>query len=220
MILSLITYKKELNNQNKFDIVFISSGIILQLIVGILTNSTLISFISGISGIFAVVLCAQRKLVQFPFSFLQLFTYVLLAYEQNFYGELWENAFYFITMIFGIFVWNSGYNKYKNIISVKKLSKVDNIIIFLSNIILIYVLYVVLKGTNDTQPLLDAISTIPAFTAQFLIMTRYKENWYYWLIIDLASIVMWAIAGNWIMVAQFIFWSINCIYGIYKWRNN
>lgn len=220
MILSLITYKKELNNQNKFDIVFISSGIILQLIVGILTNSTLISFISGISGIFAVVLCAQRKLVQFPFSFLQLFTYVILAYEQHFYGELWENAFYFITMIFGIFVWNSGYNKCKNIISVKKLSKVDNIIVFLLNIVLIYVLYVILKGTNDTQPLLDAISTIPAFTAQFLMMTRYKENWYYWLIIDLASIVMWAIAGNWIMVAQFIFWSINCIYGIYKWRNN
>ena len=79
-------------------------------------------------------------------------------------------------------------------------------------------LYLYLLMTNDTQPFMDSITTVPAIIAQILMILAYKEQWYFWLIIDLASIYMWAIAGDWCMVAQFIFWSINCIYGLYNWK--
>lgn len=211
-------FQKEISNQNLFDKCFIIGGVLLQLIIGIITQSTLITLISGISGILAVILCAQRKLIQFPFSFLQLFTYIILAYEQRFYGELIENVFYFITMLFGMYLWWKGYDSDNSEIKIKRLSKKSARIVLWLNLSLILGFYVILSRTNDTQPLLDAISTIPAFTAQVLLMMRYRENWYYWLIIDIASIIMWAIANNWVMVVQFIFWSINCIYGLKKWQ--
>ena len=209
---------KEIKSQNLFDVLFIICGISLQLIVGIFTSSSLLSLISGISGIIAVILCAQRKLIAYPFCFLQLFTYVVLAYQKRFYGEIVENIFYFVTMIFGIYWWWVGYDKKHSEIKVKSLTPKLQWLFIIFTILFTICSYSILINTDDTQPLLDSVSTIPALSAQLLLMTRYKENWYYWLVIDLASIVMWSIADNWVMVVQFIFWSINCIYGIYKWR--
>ena len=65
---------------------------------------------------------------------------------------------------------------------------------------------------------MDSITTVPAFIAQILLTLRYREQWIYWLIIDVGSIVMWGIAGDYIMMTQFIFWTINCFYGFYKWK--
>jgi nicotinamide mononucleotide transporter len=64
---------------------------------------------------------------------------------------------------------------------------------------------------------LDSATTVPAFIAQMLMIMRYREQWIFWLIIDIGSILMWIHAGDWCMVAQFVFWTINCIYGFYKW---
>ena len=72
-------------------------------------------------------------------------------------------------------------------------------------------------NTNDSQPLMDAVTTIPAFFAQVLMIYRYKESWIYWFIIDFGAIFMWAAADNWCMVLQYVFWTINCIYGFFKW---
>ena len=40
-------------------------------------------------------------------------------------------------------------------------------------------------------------------------------NW--WIIIDILCIKLWWVAGNWSMVAMYIAWTINCIYGWVNW---
>ena len=69
----------------------------------------------------------------------------------------------------------------------------------------------------NTQPMMDSLTTVPAIAAQTLYMLRYREQWIYWLIIDIASIVMWSIAENYCVVAQYVFWTLNCVYGYYLW---
>ena len=48
-------------------------------------------------------------------------------------------------------------------------------------------------------------------------MLGYREQWAFWIIEDILSLVMFIILSNWIMVAQYLFWTINCIYGLIKW---
>ena len=74
--------------------------------------------------------------------------------------------------------------------------------------------------TDDTQPFMDAITTVPAFVAQILLTFRYREQWIFWSIINVGSIFMWANVHDYCMVAQYIFWSINCILGYYSWSKN
>lgn len=209
---------REFSFDKIYDVLFLSLGLIIQIVVFAITESTWLSFISGITGIFSVVLCAQRKFSQFFFSFIQLFTYVVIAWEQKLYGEIIENAFYFVTMIAGLYLWKKNYNTEEHCISVKSLTATQNLYVCSATILGILIMALFLLRTNDTQPVLDSISTVPAFTAQILMMLKFKQNWWYWLTIDIAGILLWSNAGNSIMVAQYIFWSINCIYGLYKWN--
>lgn len=214
-----ILYTEFIKGRNIFEHMFLLIGIVLQFIVYYITNDTMISLISGVTGIISVVLCSQRKISFYFFGFIQLFTYMYLAWQQRFYGELVENIFYIITMIIGIITWLKNYNNDEQIVESKRLSNIQ-----LSIIISIMILLCILFGyymnnyTDNTQPYMDAFSTIPAFIAQTLLMLRYREQWIFWIIIDIVSIFMWGFAGNWIMVIQFIFWTLNCLYGYIKWK--
>lgn len=56
-----------------------------------------------------------------------------------------------------------------------------------------------------------------AIFAQLLMVRRYREQWLWWLVIDVLCIKMWFVAGNWSMVAMYIAWTANCIYGWVNW---
>ena len=204
---------------NKYGLSFALLGILIQIIAYISSDVPWLSLVSGISGIFAVVLCAERRLSFWTFAWIQLITYVILAWNQKLWGEVGENVFYAITMIFGMFIWNKRTDNIEtNKVHSRELSNRSLFLIVIGMVCGIITLYSFLLMTNDSQPFIDSISTVPAIIAQILMILAYKEQWYFWLIIDLASIYMWAVAGDWCMVAQFIFWSINCIYGIYNWK--
>ena len=62
-----------------FGLIFLMIGIIIQCVVYQLTNSSILSLVSGISGIFAVVLCSQRKFIFYTFA-LYKSTYMVKKY--------------------------------------------------------------------------------------------------------------------------------------------
>lgn len=199
--------------------VFLAVGILLQIITYIITKDSLLSFISGLSGVISVVYCSQRKVSFYLFGFIQLFTYVALCFSQNLYGEIGENVFYFATMVVGVFIWLKNYDNENSEVEVKPLTKKQWVLSLLICVFGSQVLGIMLKTyTNDTQPYLDAFSTVPAFIAQILMITRRKEQWIFWLVVDISTGILWLRAGNYCMVAQYIFWIANCGYGYSKWN--
>ena len=210
--------KETVKGFSLFDYLFILVGMIIQAVVFTVTGSSKLSLISGLFGVASVVLCSSRKLMFYILGFIQLITYIILAGRQNLYGEIVENVFYFVTMLYGIYHWSRNYNDNTQEVNTRGMTIPQSLFVAGITYFGVIVLYNILNRTNDTQPFMDAITTVPAFVAQILMILRYKESWFYWLIIDLGSIVMWAVAGDWCMVAQFIFWTLNCIYGLYKWN--
>lgn len=202
---------------NIYGLIFAIFGVLLQIFAFFYTSASFLSLISGATGIFAVVLCAERRMSFWTFAWIQLITYLILALQQNLWGEVAENIFYAITMIGGMFIWNKRRNEDK--VKTRALSRGGLTTLSICTFLGIVALYSYLLTTNDSQPLLDSITTIPAIVAQILMILAFREQWYFWLIIDIASIYMWAVAGDWCMVSQFVFWSMNCLYGIYKWKN-
>lgn len=217
-MLKQLLYNEFIKGRTKFDYIFLAIGLLLQVIVFYISKDTLLSFISGLSGIFAVVLCSQRKISQFIFSFLQLFTFIILAYQQRLYGKLLENTFYFITMIIAIINWCKNMDITMQEVKTKNMSIHLLLILFIITIICTIIFYKIMLLTNNTQPLLDSITTVPAIIAQILLMTRYSEQWLFWLFVDICCVFLWFVIGNYCMVVQYIFWSVNCIYGFYNWR--
>lgn len=215
-----------------FDWLFLVVGLVLQLIaitLGFLSGEPESAgmIVSGIAGVISVVLCSQGKFSFYVFGFIQLFTYVFcFTIPKNLHGETVENGMYFITMLYGMYVWAKRYSKnsYNNSseIHAKKLGKVSNVVLGTVFAIGTVVYYVFLKnvpmfGALDSDPFMDSITSVPAYIAQGLMVLGYREQWIYWLILDVCSILLAIRAGSMIMTAQFIFWSINCVYGFWKW---
>ena len=198
-----------------FPILFISFGITTQTVAYIFGNENLLSYISGVFGVVAVVLTSLKKISMYLFSFLQLFTYMVLAYDQHLYGELAENVFYAITMTAGVFIWLKHYNG--NVVETKSLNATGWLFTVAGCVASSISLYFVLRNSDDTQPFMDAISTTPAIIAQILMITRYREQWIFWLIVDVTTCILWFNANNWCMVFQYVFWTFNGIYGWVLW---
>ena len=211
-----------LNSKTKlFDYAFLATGLLVQIITYCIAPSGVWSLVSGLCGIFSVVLCAQGNILYYFFGFAQVITYTYLCVLEHFYAEIAMNVFYFVTMVYGVFVWRrqlkSGTEE-KNKVQTRQLRR--NTFIRMS---LVCVLLSALCGwllsryTDDPQPYLDAFTTVPALFAQILMILVYREQWHLWMVVNVLAFFMWLRAGDYCIAVQYIFWCANCIYGYYHW---
>lgn len=176
------------------------------------------SLVSGLFGIVSIVLCSQGKVSTFFVGFVQIITYTWLCWLERFYAGIAMNVFYFGSQIYGIFVWRNRYSEQANpsvqtrTLSLRWLAFWVGVVLAVSCLI-----GWVLSHFDDSQPYLDAFTTVPAIFAQILMVTAYRQHWYFWLAIDLVYIVMWSRAGDACMVMQYAFWCLNCLYGLHNW---
>lgn len=203
-----------------FEKLFMLSMLLVQIIVFCIVPDTPLGIISGIAGVISVVLCAKGKISFYFIGFIQTITYLFLAWQNCFYGEVIENLFYLVTMVWGIFVWNKNMAQNEDGSSdvlAKKFSAVQWVLSIIGTIAATIVMGFFLKKIGSAQAYTDAATNVMAIFAQLLMVRRYREQWIWWIIIDIFCIKMWFVAGNWSMVAMYIAWTANCIYGWYNW---
>ena len=177
------------------------------------------SLVSGLLGICSVVLGAQGNILTFVFGFAQVGTYTYLCVQERFYAEIALNIFYFITMIYGVYVWKRRLTDDDSLqIQPRRLSKRLTPVLIISVVLLsLLVGWLLQCYTDDPQPYLDAFTTVPAIVAQLLMVLAFREQWYIWMLVDVLALIMWLRAGNYCMAAQYFFWCANCVYGYVQW---
>ena len=205
-----------------FDYCFIALGLLVQVVTYcLMPHDTWLSLLSGCLGVCSVCLASQGNIWTFAFGFGQVITYTYLCWTQRFYGEIAINAYYFGTMVYGVFVWKSRVNSRESrVIVPRKLRWQTMVLIGAATLVLSGLTgWGLATWTDDTQPYLDAFTTIPALVAQVLMILVYREHWFFWLAIDVLSVALWLRAGDYCMVAQYVFWCANCLYGLHRWRS-
>ena len=197
---------------------FLILGLLVQVLTFVLMPDNPISLVSGMLGICSVVLGAQGNILTFVFGFAQVATYTYLCCVERFYAEIAINIYYFITMIYGVYCWRNRLSNNSLQVQTRRLS-----IKLIAWGMLLIALFSWLTGwllarfTDDPQPYMDAFTTVPAISAQLLMVLAYREQWYLWLVVDVLAVVMWLRAENYCMAAQYVFWCVNCIYGYIQW---
>ena len=203
-----------------FEKLYLISMLVLQIVVFIIAPDTPLGIISGISGVISTVLCAKGKISFYYIGFVQTISYLILAWQNMFYGEVIENIFYLVTMVWGIFLWKRTMTKNDNgtqDVTALKFKPWMWILSIIGTIIATYVVGLILQSIGSAQAFTDATTNVMAVFAQILMIKRYREQWIWWIAIDIICIKLWFVAGNWSMVAMYIAWTINCLYGWYTW---
>ena len=215
--------KKILNKFNWFEwgmiIAVIGFTIYFSLISeGVNLTYLIIDGIAAISGIFCVVLCAKGRKSQYIWGVLNVIGYVIIAFINRYYGEVMLNALYYLPSQFiGYYLWNKNSNQETGYVKGKKLTLVQSLLLvsLITGGVFGYKLVLDYLGGNGT--LLDSASTVTSVVANALMMMRYREQWLLWIIIDLITVVMWLLVGDFIMVTMWAVYTVNAFYGYYNW---
>ena len=203
-----------------FDKLFMVSMLLVQIVVFCISPDSILGVIAGISGVISVVLCAKGKISFYFIGFVQTITYTFLAWRNCFYGEVLENIFYLVTMVWGIFVWKKNSTVDDNgsaHVEALKFTPIMWVLSILGTVACTIGIGYWLNSIGSAQPYTDAATNVLAVFAQILMVKRYREQWLWWFIIDILCLKMWFVAGNWSMVAMYVAWTINCVYGWYNW---
>lgn len=203
-----------------YEKLFMWGTVLLQIIVYIIAPDSWYGIAAGIAGCISVILTAKGRWMMYPIGFIQNITYTILAFQNFFYGEVAEQVFYVVTMIWGMFAWAKNMKTNEDgtkEVKTRKFTAVEWIFSIVLTILLTWGTGMILSHIGAAQPYTDAATNVMALFAQIMMVKRYREQWVWWLIIDLLCIKMWWVAGNWSMVAMYVAWTINCIYGWYNW---
>lgn len=199
-----------------FEKLYMLSMLLLQIIVFVINPDSLLNIIAGISGVISVVLCAKGKISFYYVGFIQTITYLIISFQERFYGEVIENIFYLVTMVIGIFIWKKNLTKDEEgatQISPKKLSVKQFIFAIIGTIIFTVIIGYLLTLIDSNQAYIDAATNVIAIIAQLLMIKGYKEQWCWWLVLNVLCLFMWFNANNHSMVCMYISWIVNCVYG-------
>ena len=204
-----------------FEKIFLMSMVLLQVVVYCFVPDSPLGIICGIAGCICVVLTAKGKISSYIFNFIQMITYMIICWDFALYLEFGEQVFYFIACIFGVILWKKNMKKNEDgttQVKAKKFKLWQWLAVISATLLGTALLgWVGENILHSNLSYLDATTVALAVIAQLLMVWRYREQWAIWIAIDVFSLIMFIILGEWSMVAMYVAWTINAFYGWYNW---
>ena len=189
-------------------------------------GDTWIGLIASLTGMLCVILTTKGKISNFYWGLINILAYSYVAWQSKYFGDVGLNMLFFLPMTFpGIYYWKKNYSRVNasERVLVKSLKWRDKIIWFSVSLAALYIFGIFLKFIHGTLPFVDSTTTIFSIVATILLTKRYSDQWFYWIMVDVWSIVMWVYIflrdGN--QVSMLVMWSaflVNALYGYYNWR--
>ena len=146
--------------------------------------------------------------------------YVYLFIIAKLYMESVLNLFYFIMAIYGWSVWYSGRTDGHELPVSVWPPKIHAIAI--TGIVVISVVngYLLERYTDAAWPYVDSLTTWGAIWATFLVARKVLENWWYWLVIDIASVAIYWSRDLQLTALLFVVYVLMIPFGLLAWRRS
>ncbi len=146
--------------------------------------------------------------------------YVWLFIDAKLYMESALNAFYFAMAIYGWYVWYAGRtDQHERPVVTWPFSTHATAIV----VVIIASLasgYLLSMRTDAAFPYVDSLTTWSAIWATFLVARKVLENWWYWLVIDIASIFIYWSRELELTAGLFVLYVIMIPFGIISWTRS
>lgn len=189
------------------------------------------SWLEGLAvllGLAYVILAARENIWCWPAALISTSLTIYLLLEAQLYAETALNAFYWIMAIVGWWSWAKRKRPIQT--AETKLQDVSQSLPIIRWPLRSHLLLVVLNTagtlllgwllatyTNNANPYLDAFTTVFSLFTTWMVTRKVIENWLYWVVIDAASIFLYASRGLYLFALLFIVYTIIAIFGYYNW---
>ena len=210
---------------NKKYIIITLMCLIISIVSGIISNDLLIGGTILLTGLLCAYFASEGKKINY---ILGLINYLLMGYvsfKNNLFGIFFFYLFIFSPLqIKGFVTWNKNLNNDKNV-KVREFTLKNSIIITLSCIVGSIILgYLLTLIPTQRLAFMDATSNCINLCGVILMILRFKESWWLWLINNIIDLIIWIITvinggeGSIMMLLVSIGYLLINIYGVLKWN--
>ncbi len=217
--------KKYFEDWNKFELSFLICGLIISITSSIIFSGTIIDTLYTSLYLITALLMSKGKVESYFVGFVSVFFYGIVSYNQGYYGELIITIFLtFPIMIIGIISWLRNQDKEEDTIIINSLSKREIVIVFLSQLLLFWIYYILLKTFNTDLLIISSISVLTSVLASYFEARRSELSLFCYIANDLVIITLWLIPilnGQTELISVLVgpmLLLINDIYGSYNWK--
>ena len=146
--------------------------------------------------------------------------YVYLFLDAKLYMQSALNGFYFAMAIYGWVVWRSGQTEETQLPVVSWPLMTHVYAILLIAAVGLFNGYVLDTQTDSQHAYVDAIVAWGAIWATFLVARKVLENWWYWLVIDIASIFIYWSRDLQLTSVLFAVYVLMIPFGLVSWARS
>ena len=186
------------------------------------------AFGSPITGLEAVafvlavwmVVCNVRvNLLAWPLALVSSLLYFALFWDGKLYGEAALQLLFASLALWGWWQWRFGRNPEGSPLSVRRLGWRGLIKPALLTLAAWPLLGLMLARMTDSPlPYWDAFPTVVSLLGQWLLAKKYEENWPTWVVVNLASVVLFGLKGYWLTVILYAGFIPMSFWGWRAWR--
>ena len=186
-----------------------------------------LGFIVAVTGIVNLVLCAKGNIWNYAFGIVYNAIYVYIAWHSKLYADSAIYLLYYLPMQFvGWFNWKKNQNQESGAVNAVHLTRRTALILLALAAVLIPLFAWILSRPviGDSQPWLDAATTVISILAMYMMVKAIAEQWYIWIVLDAVQVMKWTVATirgeehAALMLVMFAFFLANAVYGLIQWN--
>lgn len=165
-----------------------------------------------------LILLIKEKIACWYFGIAASLLSIYLFYSIGLYSESILYVYYVVIGIYGYSLWKKG-NDSSFQVRVKTMqSKKVFLIVVGSTLLSFFVGSVFSKYTDAVNPYLDAFTTVFSFVASFLEAKKIITSWVFWMVINSATIVLYAQQELYYYLLLTLGYIIFSVVGYLEWR--
>lgn len=167
-----------------------------------------------------VWLATKENIWTWPTGIIGVILYTIVNYKAKLYANAGLQIIYFVLSIFGWYEWLHG-GENKTELHVRRANVRQWTGCAIASVLLTAAVMELLRWTHDSQQtFLDAATTALSIVGQWLMNEKLIENWWFWLVVDIAYVPIYLHAGNWLTAGLYAVFCVLCIKGIVDWKRS
>ena len=194
----------------------------------------ILSAFGSLMGVLCTVLAANGRILTFLFGIIDVSIYGVMCLIGTRYGNAALHLLYFLPMQFvGYFQWRKRGAEEEKKVQARRLTGKQWLLyggIFLAGLLVAYFILAALDKTEAAGVVkwlvvMDAFSMMCNIIGQYLLSTAYMEQWYFWIGVNVSTILMWVLtlrqdpgsAFAPVYIVKYGFYLLNSLNGLRIW---
>lgn len=144
-----------------------------------------------------------------------------LYLRQGLYADFSMQLYYIVAGVYGLCVWlwyGSRSDKRGKALTIRPMPQrvwIGSVAVALAAFVAIYL--VLCNFTDSTVPVWDALTTALSVVAMWLLSRKYVEQWLWWLVVDLLTVLLYFYKGIPLTASLYMLYSLLAVAGYRRW---